>query len=103
MVEEYIARAGLLEVFSEAMSHPWTDLEDLYEIVQNTQAANVVEVRCGTWVFTASFPMGSTVSCPFCGWSQDNVDPVLWLTHPLHKFCGCCGADLRGFNNVQTG
>lgn len=59
-------------------------------------AADMVEVVHGEWEFGELGPLGTDVRCSNCGWGCENVDPILWVTYPGHKFCGACGAKMDG-------
>ena len=63
-----------------------------YEDLMNLPTADVVEVKHGKWIQHVNEP--SLWSCSIC-------ETVIYSEHEkdrlkFHKWCGCCGADMRG-------
>lgn len=61
-------------------------------MIDNTPTADVVEHKRGEWIQHVNEP--SLWSCSIC-------ETVIYSEHEkdrlkFHKWCGCCGADMRG-------
>lgn len=91
-MDEYIKKEDVLkEIESTAMwSRPYCDL---YEAVQDIQAADVAPVRRGRWEFpifsdTVDYELDPRCKCSECG----SVEMPL----ARHKFCPNCGARMDG-------
>ena len=66
-------------------------------MIDDTPTADVVEHKRGEWIQHVNDP--SLWSCSIC-------ETVIYSEHEedrlkLHKWCGCCGADMRGEDNEQ--
>lgn len=91
--KEYIERDFVLRPLAEAMQLPFLDIGDAWGIVENAPAADVVEVRHGTWI--ADDDCGDIVlSCSLC-------DEHYWTSAEeaeKHKpnYCPNCGARMDG-------
>lgn len=65
------------------------------EMLKTQPTADVVERKHGEWIQHVNEP--SLWSCSIC-------ETVIYSEHEedrlkFHKWCGCCGADMRGGNN----
>lgn len=79
-----------------AVTHHCSDICAAIEDEANEESVDAVEVVHGEWLFGELDVLGSPVKCSNCGWGAKNADPILWMNYPGHKFCGNCGADMRG-------
>lgn len=67
------------------------------EFIDNAPTADVVERKRGEWIQHVNEP--SLWSCSIC-------ETVIYSEHEedrlkFHKWCGCCGADMRGETDEQ--
>lgn len=70
--------------------------EEVEQAIKDAPTVDAVEVVHGRWVFGELDIMGQPVRCSVCGWGSDMVNRAMWLQYDGHKFCGNCGADMRG-------
>ena len=71
-------------------------LDEVSGVINDAPTVDAVPVVHGEWQFGELDFLGASVKCSNCGWGVDKADPVLWVEYPGHKFCGNCGADMRG-------
>lgn len=82
---DYRREKGTIADAMKMLSHP-----------TYTPTVDATPVVHGEWLFGELGPVGASVKCSSCGWGIDNVDPILWLDYPAHKFCGNCGTKMDG-------
>lgn len=75
---------------------PNMPLQPLHLFLLKAPTVYAVEPAHGEWEFGELGPVGAEVKCTNCGWGCENVDPVLWIDYPGHRFCGACGAKMDG-------
>lgn len=104
-MREYIERGALMDKIGERLAYlrekngdydHFTDgYEECYCEVEEARAADVVEVRRGTWEKTN---MDGFLRCSVC---YDCYIEEIWLDGERERwnFCPHCGADLRGEEN----
>ena len=98
MAKEYIERDYVLRTLA-SMHYPWTDFEDAYEIVQNTPAADVEQVKHGRWREGAALRVGGlmtsypSVVCSDCGITFCDI---INNHYYMYRFCPNCGAKMDG-------
>lgn len=66
--------------------------EEYLELIEKQPTSDVVERKRGEWIQHVNEP--SLWSCSIC-------ETVIYSEHQedrlkFHKWCGCCGADMRG-------
>ena len=75
------------EDFANRMSGVYE--EYMWEVLEDTPTADVVEVKHGNWVGIDDDPC-ETFECDRCGFVLDNC-----IQGVLYNFCPNCGADMR--------
>lgn len=75
------------------------DLTSLKELLEDTPAADVVEVVHGEWI--SEFGSYCTPRCSACGWHKPYTEDY-YCAQELYSpwnYCPNCGADMRGEKN----
>ena len=99
---QYIEREKVLEIAKDKYYSDFhksmADLTSLRELLEDTPAADVVEVRHGEWLYhecVSSYDGAiSGYSCSHCGVFVDEEE---FENDKFHKkFCGNCGAKMDG-------
>lgn len=90
MPKEYIEREKVLEIAKDEyysdFHRSMADLTSLEELLEDTPAADVVEVKHGKWTDNYN----GTSICSVCGGKSPNMN-----------FCGRCGAKMDGKDGEQ--
>lgn len=100
--KEYIERGALLNflnaIYEECRLNNDGATSDLvFDVIRHVEdlpAADVVEVRHGTWTLNKD----GSGTCNQCGTTQKNV----WDYDNWQNYCGCCGARMDGERKEQT-
>jgi hypothetical protein len=66
----------------------------IVEMLDNAPAADVAEVRHGTWTLRSD----GSGTCSECGFTQKNV----WDYDNQQRFCGVCGAKMDSKRKEET-
>ena len=98
-MSRYIDADALLKNFDSAEQIGFGIIETaiVKDFIINEPTADVVEHKRGEWIQHVNEP--SLWSCSIC-------ETVIYSEHEedrlkFHKWCGCCGADMRGDTNEQ--
>jgi uncharacterized protein YecE (DUF72 family) len=86
--KEYIERDSVLRSLAVLLQMPFTDLDDAWEVVQKTPAADVVEVVHARWIDHKN----GNATCSHCRIRQTAV----YDDENEQNFCGHCGARMDG-------
>lgn len=82
---EFVEKTGLLCALAEVMQNPWSDYDDLYDVAENSPAADVSSVVHGRWIARTG-----RAACSVCAdecWADSALE---------YRYCPTCGAKMDG-------